>query len=183
MGRKNFILREDFTIIYVKCCKPEETDGKFFGLGQRKMEAADENMAFTAGIALTEISKSHCGNETVSQAKTLHYIDRLIDYFLDLRDADVDEMTKDVWQLEKLDIQVKQDLTRTTRIINFKEISQQDLREEVKKAIYFQLKTESIGTVKKEMTAIRRFSRYLEENNKESRIPAQSWTGKSWKSI
>lgn len=77
------------------------------------------------------------------------------------------EMTKDVWQLEKLDIQVKQDLTRTTRIINFKEISQQDLREEVKKAIYFQLKTESIGTVKKEMTAIRRFSRYLKENNKE----------------
>ena len=51
--------------------------------------------------------------------------------------------------LKKLDIQVKQDLTRTTRIINFKEISQQDLREEVKKAIYFQLKTESIGTVKK----------------------------------
>ena len=119
------------------------------------------------GLPLTEISKSHCGNETVSQAKTLHYIDRLIDYFLDLRDADVDEMTKDVWQLEKLDIQVKQDLTRTTRIINFKEISQQDLREEVKKAIYFQLKTESIGTVKKEMTAIRRFSRYLKENNKE----------------
>ena len=64
------------------------------------------------GLPLTEISKSHCGNETVSQAKTLHYIDRLIDYFLDLRDADVDEMTKDVWQLEKLDIQVKQDLTR-----------------------------------------------------------------------
>ena len=119
------------------------------------------------GLPLTEISKSHCGNETVSQAKTLHYIDRLIDYFLDLRDADVDEMTKDVWQLEKLDIQVKQDLTRTARIINFKEISQQDLREEVKKAIYFQLKTESIGTVKKEMTAIRRFSRYLKENNKE----------------
>ena len=118
-------------------------------------------------LPLTEIAKSHCGNETVSQAKTLHYIDRLIDYFLDLRDADVDEMTKDVWQLEKLDIQVKQDLTRTTRIINFKEISQQDLREEVKKAIYFQLKTESIGTVKKEMTAIRRFSRYLKENNKE----------------
>lgn len=118
------------------------------------------------GLPLTEISKSHCGNETVSQAKTLHYIDRLIDYFLDLRDADVDEMTKDVWQLEKLDIQVKQDLTRTTRIINFKEISQQDLREEVKKAIYFQLKTESIGTVKKEMTAIRRFSRYLKETIK-----------------
>ena len=78
-------------------------------------------------LPLTEIAKSHCGNETVSQAKTLHYIDRL----------------------------------------NFKEISQQDLREEVKKAIYFQLKTESIGTVKKEMTAIRRFSRYLKENNKE----------------
>ena len=39
--------------------------------------------------------------------------------------------------LQKLDIQVKQDLTRTTRIINFKEISQQDLREEVKKGNLF----------------------------------------------
>lgn len=36
LGRKNFILREDFTIIYVKCCKPEETDRKVFGLGQMK---------------------------------------------------------------------------------------------------------------------------------------------------
>lgn len=26
-------------------------------------------------LPLTEIAKSHCGNETVSQAKTLHYID------------------------------------------------------------------------------------------------------------
>lgn len=71
------------------------------------MEAADENMALQQRLPLTEIAKSHCGNETVSQAKTLHYIDRLIDYFLDLRDADVDEMTKDVWQLEKLDIQTE----------------------------------------------------------------------------
>lgn len=76
-------------------------------------------------------------------------------------------MEKETAMELKLASEVKQDLTRTTRIINFKEISQQDLREEVKKAIYFQLKTESIGTVKKEMTAIRRFSRYLKENNKE----------------
>lgn len=36
LGRKNFILREEFTIIYVKCCKPEETDRKVFGTGTKK---------------------------------------------------------------------------------------------------------------------------------------------------
>ena len=102
MGRKNFILREDFTIIYVKCCKPEETDRKaFLDWDKEKWKQQMKIWLLQQRLPLTEIAKSHCGNETVSQAKTLHYIDRLIDYFLDLRDADVDEMTKDVWQLAK----------------------------------------------------------------------------------
>lgn len=36
LGAENFILREDFTIIYVKCCKPEETDRKVFWTGTKK---------------------------------------------------------------------------------------------------------------------------------------------------
>lgn len=119
------------------------------------------------GLPLTESYKKTNGGKGIVQAKTLLYVEHLIDYLVRLKEADVNEIAKDIWEIEKLDIEVKQDLTRVTKIINFKEIRQPDLKEEIKKAVYFQLRTESIGTVKKEMTAIRRFSRYLKENHKD----------------
>ena len=119
------------------------------------------------GLPLTESYKRVDGERGIVQAKTLSYVGHLIDYLVRLKEVDVNEIAKDIWEIEKLDIEVKQDLTRVTKIINFKEICQPDLKEEIKKAVYFQLRTESIGTVKKEMTAIRRFSRYLKENHKD----------------
>ena len=80
--------------------------------------------------------------------------------------VNVNEITKDVWKIEKLDIQVKQDLIRPRKTISFTGISQPELKEEIKKAVYFQLRIESLETVKKELTAIRRFSRYLNEHKK-----------------
>ena len=74
--------------------------------------------------------------------------------------------TKDVWKIKKLDIQVKQDLIRPRKTISFTGISQPEWKEEIKKAVYFQLRIESLETVKKELTAIRRFSRYLNEHKK-----------------
>ena len=45
----------------------------------------------------------------------------------------------------------------------FTAISQKSIREELKKGIYLNLQSEAIACVKKEMTAIRRLSRYLKE--------------------
>ena len=64
------------------------------------------------------------------------YVEHLIDYLVRLKETDVNEIAKDIWGIEKLDIEVKQDLTRVTKIINFKEIRQPDLKEEIKKAVY-----------------------------------------------
>ena len=61
---------------------------------------------------------------------------------------------------------MKQDLIRPRKTISFTGISQPELKEEIKKAVYFQLRIESLETVKKELTAIRRFSRYLNEHKK-----------------
>lgn len=36
LGAEKFYTEEDFTIIYVKCCKPEETDRKVFWTGTKK---------------------------------------------------------------------------------------------------------------------------------------------------
>ncbi len=116
-------------------------------------------------LSLTAPFKNKCGGRGTN-APEHGDIECLIDYLTDLRDADVNEITKDVWKIEKLDIQVKQDLIRPRKTISFTGISQPELKEEIKKAVYFQLRIESLETVKKELTAIRRFSRYLNEHKK-----------------
>ena len=88
------------------------------------------------GLPLTESYKKTNGGKGIVQAKTLLYVEHLIDYLVRLKETDVNEIAKDIWGIEKLDIEVKQDLTRVTKIINFKEIRQPDLKEEIKKAVY-----------------------------------------------
>ena len=88
------------------------------------------------GLTLTESYKKTNGGKGIVQAKTLLYVEHLIDYLVRLKETDVNEIAKDIWGIEKLDIEVKQDLTRVTKIINFKEIRQPDLKEEIKKAVY-----------------------------------------------
>lgn len=43
------------------------------------------------------------------------YVEHLIDYLVRLKETDVNEIAKDIWGIEKLDIEVKQDLTRVTK--------------------------------------------------------------------
>lgn len=45
--------------------------------------------------------------------------------------------------------------------LDFRKISQSDIREECKKAVFMNLKYEAIGTVQGELTIMRRFSEYL----------------------
>lgn len=111
------------------------------------------------GLPLTHREKHITGQESTHKAPTLRYLEMFMN-FLEA-DESIEETEKDIWNLDRLEIDLKQDITRPCRTISFTEINQLDLREELKKAVYFQLKTESIGCVRKEMTAIRRFSKYL----------------------
>lgn len=74
-----------------------------------------------------------------------------------------DEIEKDIWILENLDIAYKKNPIKNVQTLNFTTIIQVDLREETKKAVYEHLHHEAIATIIKEMTAIRRLSKYLEE--------------------
>lgn len=49
------------------------------------------------------------------------------------------------------------------KTLNFTKISQQDMREETKKAVYLRLQYEALGTVQNGMNAMRHFSIYLQE--------------------
>lgn len=73
------------------------------------------------------------------------------------------EREKDIWALKKLDIPIKENPIYKTETLDFTGILQEGLREEVKQAIFLHIKYEKIGTVKRELTSIRKFSGYLME--------------------
>lgn len=113
------------------------------------------------GLPLTHRENGRFGKKVITKAPTLRYIERVLN-FLDL-DNEQEETDKDIWDLGKLDIDVRENQIRPCRTINFTKILQPDIRQETKKAIFFHLKTESLGCVQKEMTAMRRLSKFLLE--------------------
>lgn len=73
------------------------------------------------------------------------------------------EREKDVWTLKKLDIPLMDNPIRRVDKINFKPITQRQMREEIKTVIFMELKNVAVGTVLAEMSAIKRFSKFLAE--------------------
>lgn len=113
------------------------------------------------GKALSKEKKSVYGTTNVVEAALLRYL-RSVYGFLKPKD-ERPERKKDIWELEKLDIPIEQNPIYKTDTLNFTGILQEKIREEVKLAIYQHLKYEKLGTVKRELTSLRQFSRYLKE--------------------
>lgn len=113
------------------------------------------------GMVLSKEKKSVYGTTNVVEAALLRYL-RSVYRFLKPED-EKPEREKDIWKLEKLDIQIEENPIYKTETLNFTGILQEKIREEVKLAIYQHLKYEKLGTVKRELTSLRQFSRYLRE--------------------
>ena len=78
-------------------------------------------------------------------------------------DDDRDEQEKDIWNLKNFDFPIHSNPILNMETINFTKITQPDIREEVKKAVFMHLKYSPLGTIQSEMTAIKRFARFLEK--------------------
>ena len=78
-------------------------------------------------------------------------------------DDDRDEQEKDIWNLKNFDFPIQSNPILNMETINFTKITQPDIREEVKKAVFMHLKYSPLGTVQSEMTAIKRFAKFLEK--------------------
>lgn len=70
------------------------------------------------------------------------------------------EEEKDIWDLSKFDFPILMNPIKNTKTINFKKIPQPDIREEIKKVFFMNLKYKPLGTIQTDMTAIRRFTQY-----------------------
>lgn len=113
------------------------------------------------GKPITCEKRNVYGKLNVADAPQIRYLRNILEFIQpeDMRE----EIEKDIWRLEALDIELQGSPTYNVETINFSKISQPDIREETKKIIYFNLKHEAVGTVQGEMRAIRKFSDYLKK--------------------
>lgn len=115
------------------------------------------------GHPLTSKKVSVYGNEHIVDSKQVKYFEKILHF---IQPADErDEREKDIWELDRLDITVRCNPIYNVKTINFTKISQPDIREETKKAVYLRLQCETLGTIQNGMNAMRQFSAYLQEKH------------------
>ncbi len=117
------------------------------------------------GMPITRMSKNPYGTQVVKTARLILYFDAFLKY-LEPEDPR-DEREKDIWEIDKLDIKIRKNPIYNMKTLNFRQISQPDLREEIKKAIYLHLTYETLGTVQGELSSMRGFSKFLEKEKPE----------------
>ena len=110
------------------------------------------------GIPLYEEKESVYGTRNRADAKVIQHLKRFLRFIQpeDMRP----ERDKDIWDLKKLDIPIKENPIYKTETLDFTGILQEGLREEVKQAIFLHIKYEKIATVKRELTSRRKYSQY-----------------------
>lgn len=117
------------------------------------------------GLQLTRKRRSTYGTKSVCQATLISYLQWMLE-FIQPQDTR-DEIEKDIWELERLDIHIQYNLIKNHKTLNFTKIYQPDIRDEVKKAVYLNLQCEAITCVTREIGAMRRLSMFLKERHPE----------------
>lgn len=115
---------------------------------------------FQEGMEITKKRECVYGTVTFVKTREFGYLNAILDFVTAQK---VPEKDKDIWKLERLDIPYRDFLIKSIKTIDFTAISQDGIREELKKGIYLNIQGEAIACVSKEMTAMRRLSRYLKE--------------------
>ncbi len=101
------------------------------------------------------------GRNLQEEAGTVKYL-RLLLHFLEPEDKRP-EWEKNIWNLENLEFEVRQNPIQMVKTISFTGIGQETIREEVKRASYIRIKYLSVGSLQGEIRAVRHFSEFLKE--------------------
>ncbi|WP_343082766.1 tyrosine-type recombinase/integrase [Blautia producta] len=111
------------------------------------------------GKSVTKVETSVYGKEKVLSTEFMRYLKKV--YHFIMPQDDREEIEKDIWELSKVNINHKVNPIKNVQTLNFTRIIQPDIREETKKAILLHLQDESLDCINKELTAMRRISKYL----------------------
>ena len=115
------------------------------------------------GRALTKHKVTGIQTESVEKAALIRYFENILEFTLDR--SETNELVKDIWHLERLPIILRTNPIVNHKTLNFRGVRQPDIREAVKKAVYHHLETEAVGSIKRELSAMNKFSKYLYEKH------------------
>ena len=112
------------------------------------------------GYALTSNKYREISGTTASETPNMvKHMKKILEY--SQKNDECLEQDRDIWRLDNFDFPLRANPIRNVKTINFKPISQEAIRKEVKAAIFMHLKYEALGTILAEMTATKRFCKYL----------------------
>lgn len=147
------------------CQKNLQNVNSFLDIPQEKWIQLLKGWMLQTGKPLTYEKTNVFGTKNVITACLIQYFRQFL-IFLQPEDEQ-DEITKDIWRLDALGIEVKKNPIYNVVTLNFSKIVQPDIREEVKRAIFMNLHYEAVGTVQRELSAMRKFSGYLKKEHPE----------------
>lgn len=114
------------------------------------------------GKNLTQTRKrTETGNIQVEDAELIKYIHKIYRYLK--KEIHFFDYESDRWYLAMIPIEIQRNPVKNVKSISFEKIKQLEIKNQVKCVIYMHLSTVALGTVLAEMTAINRFSQFLNE--------------------
>ncbi len=103
--------------------------------------------------------RAEYGKNVEIDADLIIYIKKIYAFF-DIKPTEFD-FESDIWELKLLPISIRRNPTKNMETLNFSRIPQDEMKQEIKKAIYRHLSQKALGTVATEITAINRFTEYI----------------------
>lgn len=114
------------------------------------------------GLQTVKTKKNVYGKEGRENGEVYRYFRRVLRTIQPPDDRT--EIEKDIWDLSKLGIELRRCPVKNVNSFNFTGIKTDDIREETKKAIFYQLHYYSVGTVRSQISVMKKFSEYLAKN-------------------
>lgn len=97
----------------------------------------------------------------VKDNPAIRYLIRILEFFTP--DDNTFHFEDDVWQLERIDFPLRVSSVKAVNSINFSKISQETMKEEIKRSCLIRFRTVKVATVMQELYAATYFANYLEE--------------------
>ena len=97
----------------------------------------------------------------IEEVEEIRFYRRLLQF---CHQDDGEETQKDIWNLDNLTTEIYQNPIKQAKTISFKAILQDGMREETKNAIALLIKSQKMGTIQAELTALKRFSAFMRQN-------------------
>ena len=104
---------------------------------KEKWERQFKRWLMTEGIQINRKSPSPYSKDGMTRNPNISYLLRMLDFTY--ADMWKDETEKDVWELDNLSIEIKNNPIKKYKTLNFTNIRQPDMKNEIKKGIYLLL--------------------------------------------